>query len=296
MHQNPHKISHVPVLLAEILEYTRPQLADRYLDVTAGYGGHAQSILELTNNYQESVLVDRDARAVTDLTAMFSHQQIALLQQDYLSASRDLAKQQRKFDIILADLGVSSLHLNEGNRGFSFNEEGPLDMRMDQAQEISAWNLINESTEEDLATILWKYGEEPKSRQIARMIARSRPIQTTYDLANIAKKAWPGHSRVHPATRTFQAFRIAVNSELDQLTEALPIWLKLLAPEGRLAIISFHSLEDRIVKQFFASESGDRYDASLSLLTKRPVIPSPQEKAINPRSHSAKLRVAVKQK
>ena len=296
MHQNPHTTSHEPVLLAEVLEYVNPQPGERYLDLTAGYGGHAQAILQKTGNYKQSVLVDRDAQALLELKKKFSEHNINIIHQDYLNASAELEKGKRQFDIIVADLGVSSPHLNEGKRGFSFSEEGPLDMRMDQGQEKTAWEIVNHASEHELADLLWKFGEEPKSRQIAHLIVKNRPIQTTTQLANIAKRAWPGYSRSHPATRTFQAFRIAVNNELDQLSEALPIWLKLLAPGGRLAIISFHSLEDRIVKQFYASESGDRYDALLNLLTKHPVQPGPQELAINPRSRSAKLRVAAKQK
>lgn len=296
MHQNPHTNSHDPVLLVEILEYVSPQKGERYLDVTAGYGGHAQAILRTTENYKQSVLVDRDAQAHKALENKFSDSGIEIIQQDYLNASIELEKGKRQFDIIVADLGVSSPHLNEGLRGFSFNVEGPLDMRMDQAQQKSAWEIVNKSSEKELADLLWKYGEEPKSRQIARLIVKNRTVETTTQLAAIVKRAWPGHSRTHPATRTFQALRIAVNNELDQLSEALPIWLKLLAPDGRLAIISFHSLEDRIIKQFYVSESGDRYDASLNLLTKHPVTPGTQELAINPRSRSAKLRVAVKQK
>lgn len=296
MHQNPHTTSHEPVLLAEVLEYVNPQPGERYLDLTAGYGGHAQAILQKTGNYKQSVLVDRDAQALLELKKKFSEHNINIIHQDYLNASAELEKGKRQFDIIVADLGVSSPHLNEGKRGFSFSEEGPLDMRMDQGQEKTAWEIVNQASEQELADLLWKFGEEPKSRQIAHLIVKNRPIQTTTQLANIAKRAWPGYSRSHPATRTFQAFRIAVNNELDQLSEALPIWLKLLAPGGRLAIISFHSLEDRIVKQFYVSESGNRYDALLNLLTKHPVQPGPQELAINPRSRSAKLRVAAKQK
>jgi len=296
MHQNPHTTSHEPVLLAEVLEYVNPQPGERYLDLTAGYGGHAQAILQKTGNYKQSVLVDRDAQALLELKKKFSEHNINIIHQDYLNASAELEKGKRQFDIIVADLGVSSPHLNEGKRGFSFSEEGPLDMRMDQGQEKTAWEIVNQASEQELADLLWKFGEEPKSRQIAHSIVKNRPIQTTTQLANIAKRAWPGYSRSHPATRTFQAFRIAVNNELDQLSEALPIWLKLLAPGGRLAIISFHSLEDRIVKQFYVSESGNRYDALLNLLTKHPVQPGPQELAINPRSRSAKLRVAAKQK
>ncbi len=295
MHQNPHNKKHIPVLLAEVLSYIDPKPGERYLDLTAGYGGHAQEILDRTKNYKLSVLVDRDIEAVKELDIIFKGSGLELIHQDYLSASRSLAEKDREFDIIVADLGVSSPHLNEVNRGFSFFEEAPLDMRMDQGQEKTAWNIVNESSEEELADLLWIYGEEPKSRQIARAIVRNRPVGTTTELAEIVKKVWQ-KSRTHPATRTFQAIRIAINNELGQLEESLPIWLKLLAPGGRLAIISFHSLEDRIVKQFFASESGDRYDAVLDLLTKHPVSPAPQEIANNPRSRSAKLRVAVKQK
>lgn len=295
MHQNPHK-KHAPVLLAEILSYVSPKIGERYLDVTAGYGGHAQAIIDKTDNFKESALIDRDEFAIKELSEKFKQTGICLLKQDYLGASLDLLSNKREFDIIVADLGVSSPHLNEVSRGFSFTEDAPLDMRMDQKQIISALDIINSSSENDLADIIWRYGEEPKSRQIARQIVKSRPVKTTTELAAIAARAWPGHSRVHPATRTFQAIRIAVNDELGQLEKALPVWLKLLAPGGRIAVISFHSLEDRIVKQFFASESGDRYDASLNLLTKHPVTPGPQELANNPRSRSAKLRVAAKQK
>ena len=296
MHQNPHKIIHDPVLLGETIKYINPKVGEKYLDVTAGYGGHARSILELTKSYKESVLVDRDARAIEELKVAFSDSGLRLIQQDFLGVSSALNQEQRQFDIILADLGVSSLHLNEGNRGFSFNQVGPLDMRMDQTQEISAWNIVNQYKEESLANLLWQYGQEPKSRQIAKLLVARRPIMTTSELAAIVKQAWPGHSKSHPATRTFQAIRIAVNDELNQLSQALPIWLKLLSPGGRLAVISFHSLEDRIVKQFFASQSGNRYDALLTLLTKHPITPKPNEIALNPRSRSAKLRVAAKQK
>jgi 16S rRNA (cytosine1402-N4)-methyltransferase len=295
MHQNPHN-NHIPVLLAEIIEYVNPKKDETYLDVTAGYGGHSSSILSLTNNYKKSVLVDRDDSSIKILEEKYSQTGIALMHQDYLSASYSLVAQKRQFDLIVADLGVSSPHLNEGNRGFSFKKEGPLDMRMDQRQSLTARDIVNTYSEEEIVKILWKYGEEPKSRQIARLIVKRRPIMTTLELAQIVKIAWPGISRTHPAKRTFQALRIAVNDELRQLNEALPLWVQLLAPNGRIAVISFHSLEDRIVKSYFVSESGDRYDSSLNLLTKRPIIPSAQELANNPRARSAKLRIAVKQK
>ena len=283
-------------MLEEVLSYVKPQKGERYLDSTAGYGGHAQAILDLTKNLDQSVLVDRDAVAIKQLSSLFNGSGIQILHQDYLSAGRELLQAKRTFDIIFADLGVSSPHLNEVSRGFSFAKAAPLDMRMDQRQSTTAADIINNSSEKQLADILRRYGEEPRHRQIASIIVKNRPVLSTTELADLVRKAWPGHSRIHPATRTFMAIRIAVNDELVQLSEALPIWLKLLAPGGRIAVISFHSLEDRVVKQFFAGESGNRYDAVLTLLTKHPVAPGPHETANNPRSRSAKLRVAAKQK
>jgi 16S rRNA (cytosine1402-N4)-methyltransferase len=167
-------------------------------------------------------------------------------------------------------------------------------MRMDETQALTAAILLNTYDEARITDILKRYGEEPKARQIAAAIVAARPLRTTEELAVIAAKAWPGYSRVHPATRTFQAIRIAVNDELGQLDQALPLWFKLLAPGGRLAVISFHSLEDRMVKQALQEAAGERYDAELRLLTKRPVTATPTETATNPRARSAKLRAAVK--
>lgn len=165
---------------------------------------------------------------------------------------------------------------------------------MDQSQDVSAADIVNGSSIDDLTDILQRYGEEPKARRIARAIVDNRPIETTTQLAQIVANQWPGHSRVHPATRTFQALRIAVNDELGLLQKALPVWLSLLKPGGRIAIISFHSLEDRIVKQFFADEGGNRYDATIQILTKTPVTAGSQESVFNPRARSAKLRAAAK--
>jgi 16S rRNA (cytosine1402-N4)-methyltransferase len=216
------------------------------------------------------------------------------MQEDFLQASRRLTADKREFDIILADLGVSSPHLNEGNRGFSFALESALDMRMDQRQTLTAATIVNEWPEADLARILRDYGEEPKAAVIAHIIAEHRPVSGTLQLAELVKRAWPGHSRVHPATRTFQAIRIAVNDELSLLEKSLPLWVDLLKPGGRLGVISFHSLEDRIVKRFFADRAGVRYDAELLPLTKRPVTAEATELVSNPRSRSAKLRVVAK--
>ena len=291
MHQNQNK-QHVPVLLDEVLQYLNPQPGESYLDLTAGYGGHAQAILGRTGSLTDSVLVDRDQNAINVLREQFDG--IELKKQDFLSASQDLKAGGRQFDLILADLGVSSPHLNEGNRGFSIASPGPLDMRMDQSQQLSAAYIVNTYKETQLADLLKRYGEEPKAKTIAHLIVQARPLSTTAGLAAVAAKAWPGRSRVHPATRTFQALRIAVNDELRQIEEALPILFDLLKPGGRVAIISFHSLEDRIVKRAFGEVAGERYDADFRLLTRRPVTASPTELVFNPRARSAKLRAAVK--
>jgi 16S rRNA (cytosine1402-N4)-methyltransferase len=285
---------HKPVLLNATLQYLSPQAGQSYLDTTAGYGGHAKAVLERTKNYKESVLVDRDEQATQVLKEVFAGTDVTIICNDFLSASNVLLEQGRSFDMILADLGVSSLHLDEPERGFSFNSPGPLDMRMDTSQSLDAAAIVNTYSLEQLAGILSQYGEEPKAWAIARNIVSSRPINTTDQLAQIVAKSWPGRSRVHPATRTFQALRIAVNSELTQLSEALPSWLKLLAPGGRLVIISFHSLEDRIVKQFFAEHAANTYDAELELLSKKPVMATNDEIVSNPRARSAKLRACRK--
>lgn len=297
MHQNKHQNKqelHVPVLLEQVLAYLDPKAGESYLDLTAGYGGHAAEVLAKTGNFTDSVLVDRDNHAIETLQEKFIDTGIRLEWQDFLTTSQALVNDGRKFDLILADLGVSSPHLNEGTRGFAIRESGPLDMRMDQRQVLTAQTIVNSYSEAELAKLLTAYGEEPKARRIAHAIVLARPVRTTDQLAAIAARAWPGHSRVHPATRTFQALRIAVNDELGMLEQAIPLWQTLLAPGGRLAIISFHSLEDRLVKRALQEVSGDRYDAELQLLTKSPVTATPHQIVLNPRARSAKLRAAVK--
>jgi len=286
--------SHVPVLLQEVLQYLAPKIGDSYLDVTAGHAGHAHAILERTQTPDKAVLIDRDPKAIAILEKTFEGQGTQIRQQDFYRASRELVADGRQFDMILADLGVSSPHLNEANRGFSIAKFGPLDMRMDQTQTLTAAHIVNTYSETILADILRRYGEEPKAYTIARLIIRHRPIETTTQLAQIVARAWPGHSKVHPATRTFQGLRIAVNDELRLVEDSLPLWIDALAPGGRLVVISFHSLEDRLVKQAFADLSGERYDAKLRLLTKRPITAGEQELVFNPRARSAKLRAAVK--
>lgn len=294
MHQKQKNQTHQPVLLQETLRYLAPQKGERYLDVTAGFGGHAQAVLRQTRSAERAVLVDRDAESIEALRQLFGKSGAEVFHKDFLSASRMLAGQGKEFDMILADLGVSSPHLNQAGRGFAFSKAGPLDMRMDQSQALSAETIVNTYSEARLTDILANFGQEPKAGQIARRIIAARPIKATDELAKVVAKAWPGRSKVHPATRTFQALRIAVNSELEQLEQALPLWLELLAPGGRLVTISFHSLEDRIVKQFFTEHAADTYDAQLILLTKKPVQAGNDELVSNPRARSAKLRAAAK--
>ena len=287
-------IQHIPVLLEQVLQYLDPKEGESYLDLTAGYAGHAEQILERTHNPNDTVLVDRDQNAIAVLEQKFAGTGVKLIHSDFLNASRELVEADRAFDMILADLGVSSPHLNEASRGFAISQTGPLDMRMDQNQALTAAEIVNNYSEAAIAEILQRYGEEPKARQIAHLIVQNRPYSTTTELAHIVARAWPGHSKVHPATRTFQGLRIAVNDELGLLERSLPLWIKLLKPGGRIAVISFHSLEDRLVKQVFAESGGERYDAELKLLTKHPAVGTEHEIVFNPRARSAKLRAAVK--
>lgn len=290
-----HQINkHIPVLANEVIQYLDPQQGESYLDITAGYGGHAQLILERTLNYKNSVLVDRDDQAIETLQHLFGSTGTSILHRDYLDASWDLIRAGKRFDIILADLGISSVQIDRPERGFSFQNEGPLDMRMDRRQKITAADLVNTYSEDQLVKIVRDYGEEPKARRIARAIVASRPFHTTLALSEAIAAVYGKRHKVNPATKTFQALRIAVNQEIEMLSQALPLWLELLAPGGRLAIISFHSLEDRIVKQALSAQSGNRYDASLKLLTKKPVMGTQNEIVLNPRARSAKLRAAVK--
>lgn len=291
--QKDHQNKHIPVLLEEVLQYLDPKKGETYLDLTAGYGGHSQVVLGRTLKYQGSTLVDRDKKAVSELQTTFASKAIDIIHSDFLSAAKQLKQQGRRYDMILMDQGVSSVHLDNASRGFSLSKEGPLDMRMDESSSLTAADIVNHYSERDLITVLSNYGQEPKSRTIAKLIIENRPLRNTTQLAQIVARAWPGHSKVHPATRTFQAIRIAVNDELNQLQKTLPILLNLLENNGRLVVISFHSLEDRLVKQFL-QENAEGYEAQLKILTKRPIGASKIELVSNPRARSAKLRAAVK--
>ncbi len=286
---------HIPVLVKEVIDVLEPKRGENYLDVTAGFGGHARKILNLTSELETSVLIDRDKTSIEFLTKEYLNNPIEIIKNDFYHASLLLLKELRHFDIIFADLGISSLHINDQDRGFSFRHNSELDMRMDQDQKIDAKYILNTYSEKKLREIIKNYGDEPKAGYIAREIVLNRPINTTDDLAAICYRAWPGfRSKVNPATRTFQAIRIEVNQELKLIEDSLPIWIKLLNPGGRLAIITFHSLEDRLVKNFFNSHAGNRYDDELKFLVKKPIIPDQNELNNNPRARSAKLRAVVK--
>lgn len=286
---------HVPVLLDETIRLLNPQPGETYLDLTAGYGGHASAIIEKTKNPSGAVLVDRDENAIAELQALKGSGAV-LLHTDFVTAARQLVEEGKQFDMILVDLGVSSPQLDRAERGFSFSKDGPLDMRMDPSAEKSAGTIVNRSSEEELRRIITTYGEVPTgfAARIAKAIVRNRPIDTTTKLADLVLNEHRGKwQRIHPATRTFQALRIATNDEIAQVEAVLPLLPKLLREGGRVGVISFHSLEDRPVKRYFKEQSDAGYEAELDMLTKKPVEGATHD-VHNPRSRSAKLRVAVK--
>lgn len=281
----------------------------QYIDGTVGAGGHAAGILAASSPDGRLLGLDADPNVLAlarERLAAFGERAV-LVHANF----RTLAYQARlrgfdPVDGILLDLGLSSMQLDVPERGFAFQHEGPLDMRFDPAQATTAADLVNHLPEAELADLIYHYGEEPAARRIARAIVARRPIQTTTELAEIVRRAVPGHHRRHPATRTFQALRIAVNQELDALEEVLPQAVELLKPGGRLAIITFHSLEDRLVKEFFRKEARGclcppeaptcvcGHQASLRIVTRHPIQPREAEAEHNPRSRSAKLRIAEK--
>jgi 16S rRNA (cytosine1402-N4)-methyltransferase len=287
-------ILHSPVLADEVLAILEPNKDDTYLDLTAGYGGHAEMILKKTGNYKASVLCDRDQEAIDHVSDLFSDKGTQMLRENFSKGCDVLLSKGRAFDIILADLGVSSPHLDKANRGFSILRDGPLDMRMDQGSGRTAGDLVNFATEQELETILRVYGEEPKAKKIAHALLLGRPFSTTSELAECIKQVYGIYTKHHPAVRSFQALRIAVNDELSLLTDMLPKAISLLTPGGRLGVITFHSLEDRIVKQFFADHASAGYEATVTLLTKKPITASDSELSFNPRARSAKLRAVSK--
>lgn len=301
---------HRPVLYQETIEYLTPKNFGYYLDCTAGAGGHAEGILQASSPGGKLVALDLDPTAVQltrERLQPFGDRAI-VIHGSYSDAARILQRTGwDSVDGILMDLGVSSMQLDQQERGFSFRYDAPLDMRFDPTTGQSAAELVNTISEKDLADIIWRYGEERFSRRIARKIVENRPIETTFQLAGVVRSAvGRGRSKIDPATRTFQAIRIAVNDELRVVEEAIPNLIALLTPGGRLAVISFHSLEDRLVKQAFKRESIDcicppeqvictcGHRASVKILTSRPITASEEEIKENPRARSAKLRVVEK--
>lgn len=284
---------HIPVLQKEVIEYLNPKPNENFIDCTIGEGGHTLAILEKNGPEGKVLGIEFDAQLYKKLLESDINR-LVLINDSYINLEKIVKKE--RFQLvsgILFDLGLSSWHLDKSGRGFSFLRDEPLDMRYNPGSPLTAGKILNDWSEKEIEKILKEYGEERRFvRRIAKEIIEARklkPIKTTFQMVEIIKKAVTGkyeRGRIHPATRTFQALRIAVNDELSNLEKALPQALEILEKGGRLAVISFHSLEDRIVKNFFRQ--------NLKILTKKPIRPSPEEIKLNPRSRSAKLRVGEK--
>lgn len=310
---DPADAYHTPVLLPQVLDGLNVKPGAWIVDGTIGGGGHTEALLARSAPDGRVLGIDADPAAIRRVSVRFA---------DALASSR-LVLHRSGFDRleevaaahafapvdgVLFDLGVSSFQLQTPERGFSFSQVGPLDMRFDPEQPLSAADIVNDWDEQALADVIFRYGEEPQSRRIARHLVRNRPFTTTAQLAEAIEQAVGGRrgARIHPATRTFQALRIVVNHELQQIESALPQALRLLRTGGRLAVISFHSLEDRIVKRWMSDEArtfvpdptrlhgGYERQPTLRILTKKPIVASDDEVSRNPRSRSARLRVAEK--
>jgi len=292
---------HVPVLLQDAIELLNVRAGSVIADCTLGLAGHAAEIVRRLGPKGHLIGFDRDPEAlelaksrldqvVQELGSQAPH--IELIGEAFSSISTHV--EPGSLDGILADFGVSSLQIDEARRGFSFMADGPLDMRQDTRSGPTAAQVVNEANERELADLIYEYGDERRSRRIARAIVRGRPVTTTGQLAQIVRSAAPAmkQDRIHPATRTFQALRIFVNRELDEIKALMEAAPKLLKPSGRLVVISFHSMEDRIVKDSLREGA---HNGIWNLLTKKPVTAGEEEMDRNPRSRSAKLRAAEKQ-
>ena len=310
----PNATDHVPVLAEEVREALAVQPGETLVDATFGSGGHAELLAADLRGEGKVIAIDRDpsVRPYFDRFRRRAGVQGRLLRGEFSVVLEQLASNGVRADAILFDLGVSSMQIDRPERGFSYAADAPLDMRMDPNSDVSARELVNEAAERELTKIFRDYGEERYARQIARAIARrrrERPLERTGELVEMVKGAIPAPARFgdgHPARRVFQALRIAINDELGSLEAALPAALEMLRPGGRLAVISFHSLEDRIVKRFLRDEERGctcppdfpvcvcGHEPALRALSRRPIRPSPQEIALNPRAASARLRAAVK--
>ena len=305
-------MAHVPVLYKEVISGLQPKAGCRYIDGTVGAGGHAHGLLVASSPDGQLLGLDLDpaalATAAERLTPFGDRAHLAP------ATYREMASQAARLgwdtvDGILLDLGLSSLQLDTPERGFAFRYDGPLDMRFDPHNPLTAHELVNRAPESELADLLFQYGEERAARKVARAIVSARPIEGTKRLAEVVATVIGGRRggpKAHPATRTFQALRIAVNGELETVAASLPEAVRLLKPGGRLAVITFHSLEDRIVKTFFHREARNcicppeqlvcicGHRASVKEITRKPIAPSAAEEKQNPRSRSAKLRIVEK--
>jgi 16S rRNA (cytosine1402-N4)-methyltransferase len=306
MNDSPHQ----PVLYKEIIHALQPKRGGRYVDGTVGAGGHARGILEACapDGQLLGLDVDPQALALARETLAPYEQRIHLAQASYTTLSTQLKNLQwDSVDGIVLDLGASSMQFDTPERGFSFQNDAPLDMRFGPHALQTAADIVNTFDERELADLIYEYGEERDSRKIARAIVKARPLQTTRELVAVIEAVSPRYGdRVHPATKTFQALRIAVNNELASIKKVLPQAVASLKSGGRLAVISFHSLEDRIVKDFFREQSKDLVNppyeqlyeverkAIIKEVTRKPITPSDEEIKMNPRARSAKLRIAEK--
>ncbi len=289
------KIVHIPVMREEVLEALKIKNSGIYVDATVGLGGHAEDILQRAKG---CILIgmDRDEKAVEIAKERLKDYKNTHIVRESFSNIKSVVNGfgYNKVNGILLDAGVSALQLKSEGRGFSFLKDEPLDMRMDQSQELTAEEVINNYTEKDLAAIIWQYGEERYSKRIARAIVKARrknPIKSCRELAGIVEKLIGRRGHIHPATRTFQALRIEVNKELEELSKAVEAGAEILEKEGRFCVLSYHSLEDRIVKKAFIILGRK---GLFNIITKKPLVPSLQERKINPSSRSAKLRVMEK--
>ena len=292
-------MNHIPVLLKEVLKYFNPQPGENFIDCTVGFAGHTLPLLEKNKPNGKVLGIEIDEKVLEILKKKIFIERLILVQGNFADLKK-ITKENSFYPIngILFDLGMSSWQIEKKGRGFSFRKNEPLDMRFgSRASNLTAEEIINQWPEEELIKIFQEYGEERYARRIAHRVCQTRqiqPIKTTNQLVKIIQQAVPNryqHRRIHFATLTFQALRIAVNDELDNLKKALPQALEILEKNGKLAIISFHSLEDRIVKIFFRETAKE---GNLKILTKKPIRPGQEEINLNPRSRSARLRVALK--
>lgn len=281
----------MPVLVSEVIEMLGIRENGTYLDATVGLGGHSSEILKRLGSSGTLVGIDRDSEALANARKNLGNGRVILQQGDFSDLATVVQSlNMEAVDAVLFDLGISMLQLKDRERGFSFMSDARLDMRMDPTQTLSAWDVVNSYPEKELQRVLLEYGEEPLFRKIAKRIVahrQSAPVDTCAELADIVVRSYGGRGRTHPATRTFQAIRIEVNRELDQLRSGLAAALGVLKTGGRLCVISYHSLEDRIVKNLFRDWGKE---SLIRVLTKKPIVPSRAETLRNPASRSAKLR------